>query len=74
MFNEQVLQIAERIRGLRMILDISVSEMASACSTTKVTTFCAPTTIYRFFIKEDLPKTISGKIRRFEIRNNENQN
>lgn len=35
MFNEQVLQIAERIRGLRLILDIPVSEMADVCSTTE---------------------------------------
>lgn len=35
MFNEQVLQIAERIRGLRLILDIPVSEMAEVCSTTE---------------------------------------
>ena len=35
MFNEQALQIAERIRGLRLILDIPVSEMAEVCGMTE---------------------------------------
>ena len=33
--NEQVLQIAERIRGLRIILDITTAEMAEVCSTSE---------------------------------------
>lgn len=34
MMTEQVKQIAERIRGLRLIMDISEEEMADVCSTT----------------------------------------
>jgi len=33
--NEQVTAIAERIRGLRMILDITTEEMAQVCDTTE---------------------------------------